>query len=433
MALDPNISLQVQPVQVQNPLTQYAQFASAQGAQRQNQLLDLAIQDKQRETAQAQALNDAFKAPGAVNADGTLNASGIVGNVASSGYGAAVPGLAKSLAETQSAQLAQQKASVEGALQKVGAVGQVLGGVSDQASLDLARQWVTQHVGADAAANMPGTYDPTAIANLQQKGLTVMQQLDQHNKAIDQQLAQAQFGETQRHNLASEGIETRAQNMRANEYDPNSGMIINKATGQAMPAMNANGQPIGPKTQQPTEYQSQSAVYGARALSADRVMSDLAGKYSPQAVNLAAATSDIPLLGTLVNKRSSENTQRVEQAQRDFVNAVLRRESGASIAPGEFSNAQRQYFPQPGDSEAVIAQKAANRQTVIEGLRRGSGNAWYEPNGMQTATHTQPGVSGLQPQAMSGANGVPAIPSGTIKADGGKSYQFDGHGWLEVQ
>ena len=145
MALDPSIALQVQPVQIQNPLTTYAQAAALQGAQRQNQLYDLAIQDKQREVDQAQALNAAFKAPGSVNADGTLNTSGIVNNVASSGYGA-VPALAKSLAETSSAQLAQQKASIDGALQKLGAVGQVLNGVTDQASYDLARQWAVNHL-----------------------------------------------------------------------------------------------------------------------------------------------------------------------------------------------------------------------------------------------------------------------------------------------
>ena len=161
MAFDPNIALQVQPVQIQNPLTMYAQAAALQGVQRQNQLYDLAIADKQRGDAQAQALNDAFKAPGALNADGTLNASGIVGNVAASGHGAAVPALAKSLAETQSAQLAQQKASIDGSLQKLGAIGQVLNGVTDQGSYDLARQWAATHLGPDSVASMPPVYDPT--------------------------------------------------------------------------------------------------------------------------------------------------------------------------------------------------------------------------------------------------------------------------------
>jgi hypothetical protein len=72
--------------------------------------------------------------------------------------------------------------------------------------------------------------------------------------------------------------------------------------------------------------------------------------------------------GALTNWTQSPKQQQVEQAKRDFVNAVLRRESGAAISMGEFKNADRQYFPQVGDSPAVIAQKAAARERVINGM-----------------------------------------------------------------
>lgn len=65
--------------------------------------------------------------------------------------------------------------------------------------------------------------------------------------------------------------------------------------------------------------------------------------------------------------------QQFDQARRDFVNAILRRESGAVIADSEFENANKQYFPVPGDSDAVIQQKRRNRETAIQGLRVGSG------------------------------------------------------------
>jgi hypothetical protein len=65
--------------------------------------------------------------------------------------------------------------------------------------------------------------------------------------------------------------------------------------------------------------------------------------------------------------------QRFDQARRDFVNAILRRESGAVIADSEFENANKQYFPQPGDGPEVIAQKRRNRETAIEGIRMGAG------------------------------------------------------------
>tara|TARA_R100001530_G_scaffold34938_1_gene27299 strand:+ start:2308 stop:2460 length:153 start_codon:yes stop_codon:yes gene_type:complete len=36
-----------------------------------------------------------------------------------------------------------------------------------------------------------------------------------------------------------------------------------------------------------------------------------------------------------------------KQTERDFVNAVLRRESGAAISGSEFRTARKQYLPQP--------------------------------------------------------------------------------------
>jgi 3-deoxy-D-arabino-heptulosonate 7-phosphate (DAHP) synthase len=65
---------------------------------------------------------------------------------------------------------------------------------------------------------------------------------------------------------------------------------------------------------------------------------------------------------------ASPGEQQVEQAQRDFINAVLRRESGAVISNDEFANGRRQYFPQPGDTPQVIEQKRRNREMAIQGI-----------------------------------------------------------------
>jgi hypothetical protein len=65
--------------------------------------------------------------------------------------------------------------------------------------------------------------------------------------------------------------------------------------------------------------------------------------------------------------------QQYEQAKRNFVNAVLRRESGAAIAPTEFENAEAQYFPTWGDKPTTIAQKKANRDLVIKNILREGG------------------------------------------------------------
>jgi hypothetical protein len=75
-------------------------------------------------------------------------------------------------------------------------------------------------------------------------------------------------------------------------------------------------------------------------------------------------------LGNLA--RDSE-FQQFDQARRDFINAILRRESGAVISETEFENGNLQYFPVPGDQQPVIDQKRKNRENAIEGIRVGSG------------------------------------------------------------
>ena len=70
------------------------------------------------------------------------------------------------------------------------------------------------------------------------------------------------------------------------------------------------------------------------------------------------AANAVPVLG---NYAKSADAQKYDQAKRDFVNAVLRRESGAVISPSEFDNAEKQYFPQPGDDPQTIEQKRLNR------------------------------------------------------------------------
>jgi ribosomal protein L29 len=83
----------------------------------------------------------------------------------------------------------------------------------------------------------------------------------------------------------------------------------------------------------------------------------------------------IPVVG---NYAVSPEYQQFDQAQRDFINAQLRRESGAVISPEEFDNARKQYFPQSGDKPEVLAQKKANREAAINSMRTSAGAA-YKP------------------------------------------------------
>lgn len=70
-----------------------------------------------------------------------------------------------------------------------------------------------------------------------------------------------------------------------------------------------------------------------------------------------------------------QDVKGLEQAQRQFVQAVLRKESGATITPDEFSTNAAKYFPQPGDGPDVLAQKAQARAQAVAGLTAEGGRA----------------------------------------------------------
>jgi hypothetical protein len=116
-----------------------------------------------------------------------------------------------------------------------------------------------------------------------------------------------------------------------------------------------------------TEFQGKSTMFGTRAAQSHNILNALEEDVAPWKV--AASRSG----GMLTNWALPEEALKVEQAQRDFINAVLRQESGASIGSSEFDSAKRQYFPQPGDTPEVIAQKRANRDLVIKGFARQAG------------------------------------------------------------
>ncbi|MBO6755478.1 MAG: hypothetical protein JJ902_04075 [Roseibium sp.] len=106
--------------------------------------------------------------------------------------------------------------------------------------------------------------------------------------------------------------------------------------------------------------------------------------------------SEIPVVG---NYLTTDAYKLYDQARRDFVNAVLRRESGAVISPSEFENAAQQYFPQPGDSPAVVEQKRKNRELVLRGLERAAGPGYVPPS--------------LIPEQSAGSESVPDFSSMT--------------------
>jgi hypothetical protein len=149
-------------------------------------------------------------------------------------------------------------------------------------------------------------------------------------------------------------------------------MAFNPRTGAAVPVMGPDGKPL--QGGRPlTESQGKATTFANRAAEADQILNTVGQGGKVQPGLLKRVGESIPFIGegvgTLLNATQSSEQQRVEQAQRNFVNAILRQESGASISPSEFASAQKQYFPQPGEDAETILQKAENRRTAIAGMK----------------------------------------------------------------
>ncbi|MRG66097.1 hypothetical protein GH789_12500 [Rhizobium pusense] len=86
-----------------------------------------------------------------------------------------------------------------------------------------------------------------------------------------------------------------------------------------------------------------------------------------------AVTDNSYIPDVMENYLVNENFQKYSQARRNFINAQLRRESGAVISPEEFENANKQYFPMPGDTPEVLKQKAQGRKTAVDAMIRDAG------------------------------------------------------------
>ncbi len=114
-------------------------------------------------------------------------------------------------------------------------------------------------------------------------------------------------------------------------------------------------EPYKPKT----GAQAQSAAYALRMKESMDILDEVEEKF-------AGAGSYIGQ--KLPNIWKSAERQKFEQSKRSFINALLRKESGAQINPDEFKNYEKQYFAQPGDTKEVLAQKKKNRETAYQGM-----------------------------------------------------------------
>jgi hypothetical protein len=167
--------------------------------------------------------------------------------------------------------------------------------------------------------------------------------------------------------------------------------LIDTRTGQARPVMGQGGQPLVGGGKPLTETQSNAVAFGARAIEANRIATELENKGVTNTGVIRSVVGGIvgqaPIVGERLEQgvRSAFNPvpsalggpsgeqQQVDQARRNFISAVLRKESGAAIAPSEYANEEKKYFPQIGDTQKTIDQKQEARKLAIKALEAQAG------------------------------------------------------------
>lgn len=209
--IDSSIALGVRPPQFENRLAQLAQMEQLSGMREASELRGLQSGVLRQEQADNALMRQIL-----TESNGDLEKAGATALT----RGLVKPGLdlQKRVAESKAATLtgrklegdiaaqgtAAEKARLEGAMQQFSVIGQIMGGVKDQASYDLARQQAASVLGREAAAKIPPVYDPAAIERNRQQAMTMQQQIEARYKALGFDQQERQFGETQRHNRASE-------------------------------------------------------------------------------------------------------------------------------------------------------------------------------------------------------------------------------------
>lgn len=385
--IDSSIAMGVKPMQIESPMNALAQAMQLKQLQQQGQMGEMQMQERQRGVAADNALAQLL-AGGKSGAD-------VSTGLASQGYGRQALDYAKQMQAAAKDKAAAEKEQLSNTMTKLSLGAQLLGGVTDQASYDAARA-TAQANGLDVSRMQPN-YDPAFVAQKLKEGLTVKEQVEQYwkQKGYDTPDANARLSAQTAAN--GQQITMRGQDMTDQRArDLNIAKIEeNRLKRESIPEKAL------------TEGQSKALLFGSRMREADQVLNTLAA----EGTNTSTPGSRAPLIGGVITAMSSGNKQMLDQAKRDFMSAVLRRESGAAISEGEYSNADKQYFPQIGDSQAVMAQKAKNRQMAINGILHEVPEKHRDS--LQPTPTAPPAASG-KPIAVTDAASYAAVPSGAI-------------------
>ena len=424
MAIDPQIALGYRPPQVNldvpSPIQQFGQMMTLRGLMEQQQM-------RRQDMAQQQMQMDAARRSQAAEADfrqrllagqqmSPQQVLGTLGPTAGMAY----------LKNVEDIQEKQHKNTAE----RMNRLGSIIGSATDAPTYTNAimQALTEQYLDQDTARNLlQQGYNPARVKQYRSMAMTAEQQATAAAKEIEEKrLAAAAAEQSRLHGLeyASQTVPEEGaawQAWRSNigqafpltmplippQYSPGAYQLVKQfgvkpklatpgvdvpyspavqeqklaiATAGAprMPSVGMTPEAeaqqirISQATQQekpPTEAQAKAQNFWRRMQDSEQTFAGLEDEIGKMGFVGQSWYNYAP------NFAQSSTNQVLRQAQRQFTESRLRKESGAAIAPSEYENDARIYFPQPGDSAETIARKKAARAVVMDALAEEAGKA----------------------------------------------------------
>lgn len=136
---------------------------------------------------------------------------------------------------------------------------------------------------------------------------------------------------------------------------------VDPATGAVSFQQGGNIKPM-------TEAQSKDAVFSTRAAGALPLIDQFGDALTGMEGALGGTVGQLPVVG---NFAKTEAFQQAEQAGKEFLQAILRKDTGAAITSEETAEYGSVYLPRPGDSPQLLQQKKASRLRALEAIKAG--------------------------------------------------------------
>lgn len=174
---------------------------------------------------------------------------------------------------------------------------------------------------------------------------------------------------------------------------------VDPATGAVTFQQGANIKPL-------TEGQSKDTVFATRAAGALPII-DQYGEALTNFGEYAAGGLGVP-----GNYLQSPEYQQAKQAGQEFLQAILRKDTGAAITPQETAEYGSVYLPQPGNGPPVLEQKRQSRHRALEALKAGMPPQAIlaQERALQNAAQRDPTTSGGGWQDLGGGVRIRELP-----------------------